>query len=110
MRTALVAAALLLAPSVARAEEPPTGLPWLVGGGVAAGLGVINLGGAPLCMGTLPSAQRVPCAATSIAFGLAGLAVGVPLLVVGAQKRQRWQTWHIEGRREGAVLAWSATW
>src|SRR5262245_24524557 len=96
---AALALAILLTAATGRAEEPtrraepPDGLLWLVGGGVATGLGVINLAGSGLCFATLPQAQRVPCAATSVAFGLASVGLGVPLLVVGAEKRAEWRVW-----------------
>jgi hypothetical protein len=107
----LAAAAVALSATTARAEEPPTGLSWLVAGGLVTGAGSINLVGAPLCMATLPSAQHVPCAATSIAFGLAGLGVGIPLLVVGAGKRAAWVTWEQEHltvapSSSGALVGW----
>lgn len=98
MRFALPLVAALLVPATARAEEPgrdepPTGIPWIVGGSVAMGAGVVNLVGAGLCFATLPSAQRVPCGATSIGFGVAGLAIGIPLVIVGADKRAAWSKW-----------------
>lgn len=90
-------AALLLVPSAAHAEEPshepPTGTPWLVGGGIAMASGVLNLSGAPLCLATLPHAQQLPCAGTSIAFGIAGLAIGAPLVVVGIEHRAVRRLW-----------------
>jgi hypothetical protein len=116
MRTLLLAIVLLLLPSVALAEDderpaPPTGTPWLVAGGVATGAGVVNLIGAPLCYATLPDAHHVPCAATSVVFGLLGVGVGIPLLVVGAQKRATWiEHVSVEPRRDGASLRLGGTW
>jgi hypothetical protein len=89
----LLAAALILTPATCLADEPPSGIPWLVGGSLAMGAGVVNMVGAGLCIGTLPQVQRVPCAATSIGFGVAGLAIGIPLVIVGADKRSVWRAW-----------------
>lgn len=119
MRTApLLAALFLLASTPARAgddrpAEPPSGLPWLIAGGVSTAGGVVNLVGAPLCMATLPQPQRMPCAATSVGFGLAFLGAGIPLLVLGAGERQTWQSWYdrvtVAPRREGASVSWRGT-
>ena len=117
MRTAIagLVAVAVAWPGAAWAEEPqgerPTGTAWLVAGSLVTGAGVVNLVGAPLCVATLPQAQRTPCAATSVAFGLVGVGVGIPLLVVGAGKRAMWlEQVKLSPTREGAVVGWGGHW
>lgn len=94
-------ALLLFLPSVARAEgprwmaaEPATGLGWILGGSALTVAGATDLATAPLCqLSAIRSSAQPACVATSIAFGAALLGAGIPLVVVGARKREVWRSW-----------------
>jgi hypothetical protein len=127
-KTLLLTAALLAAPSLASAQEAPpaaplsvpaapapaapapsSGLAYLIPGGILAGLGVINLGTAPLCrLSVIRSSAQPACLVTSIAFGGAFLAAGIPLLVVGARRRGAVPAVGVAPVVGGAMATWSA--
>lgn len=109
---ALIALALVLSlPSVAAAEEPSTGTPWIVSGSLLAGAGVVDLALAPGCALThVAPSQQVPCALTAVLSGAALVAVGTPLLGVGMMRRGAWlEHLRAEPRREGLTLGWGGT-
>jgi hypothetical protein len=79
-------------------DAPSSGLGLLITGGVFTGLGVINLATAPICKADTqfsPDTQNV-CLIASLAVGGTFLAVGVPLLIVGAGKRSTYNAWRAE--------------
>jgi hypothetical protein len=112
----ILAALLLLAPSIARAEEParaepPSGLLLLLAGsGLTAG-GVVDLATAPLCrLGAIRSSAQPACIGTSVGVGVALLGAGVPLLVLGARQREAWRAWKLQPTTGGASVTWEARW
>jgi hypothetical protein len=125
----MLAAALFLLAGAARAEEPPAAAPvappaaepasglafLLVGSGLLVAGGA-NLATAPLCeVVSMKPTARTPCVATSVAFGLAFVAAGIPLVVLGAHRRETWNRWHDQGPAivplaTGAAVTWRWTW
>jgi hypothetical protein len=124
----LVTAALLAAPSLASAQDAPPAAPlsvpaplpvasapapssgpaYLLPGGILAGLGAINRGTAPLCtLSVIRSSAQPACLAASLAFGGAFLAVGIPLLVVGARRRGAVPAVGVAPVVGGALVTWS---
>ena len=69
-------------------EEPPTskGVGYLVTGGIFTGVGVLNLATAPL-------AQTTVVRTVSLIVGGTFLGIGVPLIIVGAVKRSKYNDW-----------------
>lgn len=120
----LLTAALLAAPSLASAQEtapvaplavqppaapaPSSGLAYIIPGGILVGLGAIDLGTAPLCrLSVIRSSAQPACLVTSIAVGGAALAVGIPLLVVGARRRGSVPAVGVAPVTGGAMFTWS---
>lgn len=95
-----LAAALLSAPSVARAEEPSP-LPPTIGGGVLVGLGLGSIALSPVC--TYRPGAVAPCATSSILGGLAAFGGGVALLELGAERRAALRV-RVVGLPGGAAL------
>jgi hypothetical protein len=104
-----------LAPAVAPvvappAEAPPTGTSWIVWGSLLAAAGAGNFALAPAC--ELAGNLRHPalCVGTSIAFGAAFLAAGIPLVIVGVGKRKTWEDSTkgvtVAPVQRGAALSW----
>lgn len=75
-------------------DKPPSGVGLLVAGGILTGIGVTNLATSPICKTSLVdhSAQD-PCLAGSLIVGGTLTLVGVPLLIVGASQRSRYNEW-----------------
>jgi hypothetical protein len=101
-------------PAALPAQAPPSATPWLVGGGVLLGLGVLNLASSPACeLSAIRSSGHVPCLAMSIAFGGAFVAAGIPLLVVGARRREvaaQLAGLAVVPGPGGALVAWGSSW
>lgn len=109
---AVVALGLAISPK-ASAEEPAKTPPvvFLATGGVLTGLGVANLATAPLCaLSAVRSTAQPACLATSIAFGVAFLGAGIPLIVVGAKRKAAAPKVGLAPVAGGAVATWSMTW
>jgi hypothetical protein len=100
-------------------DRPSGGVGLLVGGGIVTGIGGVNLLGAALCPTSLvASGKRDLC--YGLAFGVAGvcLLIGVPMLIVGTNKRAAYKEWlkdhpAVEGLslvpvRGGGAVGWSA--
>lgn len=82
------------APVAWRSGRPPSGVGFLVSGGILTGLGVLNLAAAPVCQTSLVREDvQDECMVTSLVAGGVMLAVGIPLLVVGGTKRARFIEW-----------------
>ncbi len=73
---------------------PSSGVGERVGGFIGLGLGVLNLATSPLCYTDIidPELQDV-CLGASLVVGGVGLAVGIPLLIVGYNKRADLLEW-----------------
>jgi hypothetical protein len=103
-------------PAPLQVAAPPSSLPvvFLVLGGLSTAAGVANLATSPLCetSSLIRSEHRTACLATSIGVGIGLLAAGVPMLVVGAQRRAAVQRVGLTvlPTTGGAVAAWSASW
>jgi hypothetical protein len=69
-------------------EEPPAsrGVGYLVTGGIFTGIGVLNLATSPLV-------QNDVVRIVSLAVGGTFVAIGVPLIIVGAVKRGKYNEW-----------------
>ena len=82
------------APVAWRPDRPPSGVGFLVSGGILTGLGVLNAAASPVCKTDLVREDmQDECLITSLATGGVMLAVGIPLLVVGAAKRSKLIEW-----------------
>lgn len=108
-------AALPPSSPVAPSPEPSSGTVLLVLGSLGIVAGVGNLVSAPVCLSSaIKASAHTPCLGLSLGFGAGFLAAGIPLVVLGAQRRSTWQEW-TKGARVGmvpggAVGAWTATW
>jgi hypothetical protein len=80
------------------ADAPSNGVGYLITGGIFTGLGVINLATAPICKADTQFTRDTQnaCLIGSLAVGGTFLAVGVPLLIVGAGKRSTYNAWRAE--------------
>lgn len=86
-------------------KEPPKGKPMIVAGGVVTGLGAVStifgtvrlLQAAGSTEGESADSFRVVGVAY-LAAGLVVLAVGVPMVWFGVQRRRAWQAWQAERR------------
>jgi hypothetical protein len=82
------------APAASRPDRPPSGVGFLVSGGILTGLGVLNLAASPVCKTELVREDvQNECLIASLATGGVMLAVGIPLLVVGGAKRSKFLEW-----------------
>jgi hypothetical protein len=74
--------------------KPSSGVGLIVGGWIVTGVGVVNLATIPVCSADFyPRESEDLCVTLSIAFGVAGVVIGVPLLVVGYNKRSKYKEW-----------------
>lgn len=84
---------------------PPSGIGALVMGGVGIGLGTINLATIPVCTAEFyPSEATSVCIGMSIGIGVALLGVGIPSLVIGKLRRERYRAWRERHRAPTALL------
>jgi hypothetical protein len=101
------------------ARPRSSGVGLLVGGGIATGIGGVNLLSALLCTTSLYSSISTDlCYGIAFGVGGVGLAVGIPMLVVGANKRAAYREWlkdhpaveelSVIPVRGGAAIVWSA--
>jgi hypothetical protein len=129
--SALLVAAVTLASAPALAQErglalldgkpPPTGTGMIVTGSILSGIGAVNLITSPLCKTDLipDSDTQDVCFATSLVIGGAFVAVGIPVLIVGLNRRSTYREWKrkhghlasltnlgIAPTRGGAALTW----
>jgi hypothetical protein len=128
---ALIAVAVTLASAPALAQDPETAVPagkppstgigMIVTGSILTGLGAVNLITAPICKTSAipdPTSQDV-CLGTSLVLGGAFAAVGIPLLLVGVNRHNRYVEWKrqhqalsaltdlgVAPTRGGAALTW----
>jgi hypothetical protein len=88
-------------------SPPSNGVGHIISGSILTGLGGLNLLTAPLCMvDTLFSDTdtQYGCLYASLIVGGTLTAVGIPLLVIGVNKRQRYKKW-LEERTTVAALS-----
>ncbi len=82
------------APLAAASPAPSSGIWYILAGSGLGAAGVVNLATAPLCtLSAIRSSAQPACVATSVAFGVALLGAGVPLVVLGAKQRAVWSSW-----------------
>jgi hypothetical protein len=82
---------------------PSSGIPQVVVGWAALGIGVLNLALIPVCFADFyPDKGRDICKYGSIGLGAVGLAVGIPFLIMGYNQRARRADW--ERKRNGFGL------
>jgi hypothetical protein len=80
------------------APRPSNGVGLLVTGGILTGLGVLNLGTAPICRADFyrdyvgQNGSDV-CFVMSLVLGGTMLVVGLPLLIAGKTKRDKYKAW-----------------
>lgn len=91
------------------------GLSYIEAGIVLLSVGGVNLLTAPLCASDLVRRDlKTPCAVTTLSVGLSAATVGLPLLVVGLNKRRRFQEWRerydvgFGVSPGGAMVSWQA--
>lgn len=96
----------------ARDGEPSSGISQIVIGYVGVGLALVNLALIPVCYADFyPAGGKDLCVGLSIGIGAVGLAVGIPLLIVGYNKRANRGAWrerrglsyHLSNLRLGAL-------
>lgn len=77
------------------ADEPSSGLGFIISGWILTGLGAINLATLPLCFTSfyVDAGVKGVCLGVSAAFIGVGLGVGVPFLIVGYNQRKKHQAW-----------------
>src|SRR5690349_1387784 len=99
-------AATTLPPLASDLDPPPaSGIGALVMGGVGIGLGTINLATIPVCTADFyPSEAAGVCIGLSIGVGVALLGVGIPSLIVGKLRRERYRAWRERHRAPSALL------
>ena len=112
-----LAAALLLAPAAARADDaPPTGTALIGVGSLLLVGGAVSTGTLALCpttvtvpggVGALSRATVWPagCVGLSVGFAAAMLGAGIPLVVVGAKQRAAWLSWSVAPSQGGATAS-----
>lgn len=75
-------------------KRPSNGIANLVTGGVLTGLGVLNAVGFGVCfLDAYPDNARDACKVASAIVSGAGLAIGIPLLIVGSNQRADFKAW-----------------
>jgi hypothetical protein len=80
--------------SAESASEPSSGVALTVVGGVALGIGAINLATIPICSANFyPRDAKDACVVASVTFGVIGVGVGLPLLLVGINQRSKYKAW-----------------
>jgi hypothetical protein len=81
-------------PAASSAGPPSSGVGYLVTGGIFTGIGGVNLLTAPICKtSVIRSDLQDTCLGASLIVAGVALAVGIPLLVVGAGKRADYNAW-----------------
>jgi hypothetical protein len=117
---ALLAPCPLGAAEVDSTKEPSTGIAHIVTGSIFTGVGAVNLLTAPLCKtSVVQQSLQDTCLGLAIGVGVVAVAVGVPLLIVGINKRKAYKEWEsahpiaaglsFAPTRRGVALAWRAT-
>jgi hypothetical protein len=95
---------------ISTSPRPSSGTGLIVAGSIIFGIGVLNLAFTPLCYVLFDDesytvsrnvVSRDICVLSSLAFGGVMVAVGVPLLIVGFNKRSNYNKW----RRKNRILA-----
>lgn len=77
-----------------RDPKPKTGMGTLIPGWVLVGFGALNLATSPLCRtDAVREGDQDLCFNLSIGVGIAGVAIGVPLLIVGYNQRATFNEW-----------------
>ncbi|MCA9623855.1 MAG: hypothetical protein KC731_32760 [Myxococcales bacterium] len=105
--------------------EPSKGTGMIIGGAILTGIGGLNLLTAPLCTvdDLIPNADvQRGCVIGSLVVGGVGLAVGLPLLIVGVGQRSDYRDWEarhpyagwlkdirVDASPGGASLGWSTS-
>jgi hypothetical protein len=74
--------------------QPSTGTGLIVAGWIAVGVGLLNLATLPICFADFyPSESKDLCVGMSAAIAGVGVAVGVPLLIIGYNQRADYKEW-----------------
>lgn len=74
--------------------KPKTGMGTLIPGWVLVGIGALNLATSPICnTSAVKESQQDLCFKLSLGVGIAGVAIGVPLLIVGYGQRSTFNEW-----------------
>ena len=77
-------------------REPSTGTAQIIIGWAASAIGVLNLVTIPLCYTSLIHTDlRDVCVGGSIGVGVVGLGIGIPLLIIGYNKRSANHDWKV---------------
>lgn len=104
-----------VATAAPRAPEPSSGLLLILGGtGLLVG-GAVNAASIGACLSSrVPEGQRPACVGLSAGFAVALLGAGLPLIVIGAERRAAWQEWTKSVRvgvsAGGASVGWVTSW
>jgi hypothetical protein len=103
--------------------KPKTGMGTLIPGWVLVGIGALNLATSPICnTSAVEESQQDLCFKLSLGVGIAGVAIGVPLLIVGYGQRSTFNEWksrhpnaswllntQVALTRDGATLLYSGS-
>ena len=74
--------------------KPSSGVGLIIGGWITTGIGALNFATLPLCSADFyPRENRDTCVTFTVAFGVAGVVIGVPMLIVGYNKRSHYKDW-----------------
>jgi hypothetical protein len=85
-------------------ERPKSGIGGIVMGSVGLGLGAMNLATIPVCYASFyPANATELCTIMSLSVGSVLIAVGIPSLIVGKIRRNRYKEWK-RARMGGRVL------
>ena len=77
-----------------RANEPSSGLGPIIAGWAVSGFGVLNGAAIPVCFADFyPKKAKDICIGASIAVAGVGLAVGIPLLIIGYNQKAARNAW-----------------
>lgn len=98
---ALAAAVATARPAAAQEEEgpPPSGLAFMVIGGIFTGVGVAGLAAANACTTSAFSPDKTePCLGVSLGIGAAFAGIGIPMLVTGVSRRMEWNEYQRQHR------------
>jgi hypothetical protein len=75
-------------------SKPGSGMGAIIAGWAVLGIGVLNLALIPVCFADFyPANSKDLCVGLSVAIGAVGLGVGIPLLIVGYNKRAAHKAW-----------------
>jgi hypothetical protein len=74
--------------------KPSSGVGLIIGGWITTGVGALNFATLPVCSADFyPRENRDACVGFTVALGVAGVVIGLPMLIVGYNKRSEYKKW-----------------